>query len=133
MGRAPCRAASGHRVEPRGHRMSTHNLTKAALRAEGLPRRRVKNRLMELLAWLAGAIAVGLLVLVVWSVARRGWSELNLDLITKTPASGFLATGKHGLANPFAGPLLIVLGATLMALPTGILVAVYLNESAPPP
>jgi phosphate transport system permease protein len=112
--------------------MSAHSLTKAALRAEGLPRRRATNRLMELLAWLAAAIAVGLLVLVVWSVARRGWSELNLDLITKTPASGFLATGKQGLANAFAGTLVIVLVATLMALPTGILVAVYLNEFAPP-
>ena len=45
--------------------MSSHNLTKAVLRAEGLPRRRVKNRLMEGLAWLAAAVAVGLLLLVV--------------------------------------------------------------------
>jgi phosphate transport system permease protein len=112
--------------------VSTHGLTKAALRAEGLPRRRATNRLMELLAWLAAAVAVGLLVIVVWSVARRGWSELNLDLITKTPASGFLATGKQGLANAFVGTLVIVFVATLMALPTGILVAIYLNEFAPP-
>jgi phosphate transport system permease protein len=112
--------------------VSTHSLTKAALRAEGLPRRRATNRLMELLAWLAAAVAVGLLVIVVWSVARRGWSELNLDLITKTPASGFLATGKQGLANAFVGTLVIVFVATLMALPTGILVAIYLNEFAPP-
>jgi phosphate transport system permease protein len=112
--------------------MSTHNLTQAVLRAEGLPRRRATNRLMEALAWLAAAVAVGLLVLVVWSVARRGWSEFNLDLITKTPTSGFLATGKQGLANAFAGTLVIVLVATLMALPTGVLVAVYLNEFAPP-
>jgi phosphate transport system permease protein len=112
--------------------VSTHSLTKAALRADGLPRRRATNRLMEVLAWLAAAVAVGLLVIVVWSVARRGWSELNLDLITKTPASGFLATGKQGLANAFVGTLVIVFVATLMALPTGILVAIYLNEFAPP-
>jgi phosphate transport system permease protein len=110
--------------------MSTHSLTKAALRAEGLPRRRATNRLMELLAWLAAAVAMGFLVLIVWSVARRGWSELNLDLITKSPATGFLTTGRQGLANAFAGTLVIVLLATLMALPTGILVAVYLNEFA---
>ena len=113
--------------------MISHNLTKAVLRAEGLPRRRVKNRLMEGLAWLAAAVAVGLLLLVVWSVARRGWSELNLDLLTKTPTSGFLATGRQGLANAFVGTLVIVGVATLMALPTGILVAIYLNEFAPPP
>ena len=38
--------------------MSTHSLTKAALRAEGLPRRRAVNRLMELVAWLAAALAI---------------------------------------------------------------------------
>jgi phosphate transport system permease protein len=112
--------------------MSSHGITRADMHAVNLPRRRAVNRAMEALGWLAAAVAVGLLVLVVWSVARRGWSELNLDLITKTPTSGFLATGKQGLANAFAGTLVIVAIATLMALPTGILVAIYLNEFAPP-
>jgi len=112
--------------------MSTHRLTKAALRAEGLHRRRALNRVMELLAWLAAAVAVGLLVVIVWSVAARGAGQLNLDLLTKTPSTGFLSTGKEGLANAFAGTLVIVAVATLMALPTGILIAVYLGEFARP-
>ncbi len=112
--------------------MSAHRLTKAALRAEGLPRRRALNRLMEGLAWLAAAVAVGLLVLIVWSVAARGAGQLNLDLLTKTPSTGFLSTGRQGLANAFAGTLVIVAVATLMALPTGILIAVYLGEFARP-
>ena len=111
--------------------MSTHGITRAAVRAVNLPRRRATNRLMEGLAWLAAAIAVGFLVLIVWSVARRGASELNVDLITKTPATGFLTTGAGGLANAFAGTLVIVAIATLMALPMGILVALYLIEFAP--
>jgi len=65
--------------------MSTHSLTKATLRAEGLPRRRAVNRLMELTAWLAAAVAVAILGVVVWSVARRGAGALDLDLLTKTP------------------------------------------------
>jgi len=88
--------------------------------------------LMEGLAWLAAAIAVGCLILMEFSVARRGAGQLNLDLITKTPATGFLTTGAGGLANAFAGTLVIVAIATLMALPTGILVALYLIEFAPP-
>jgi phosphate transport system permease protein len=111
--------------------MSTHGITRADIYAVNLPRRRAMNRLMEGLAWLAAAIAVGLLVLIVWSVARRGAGALNLDLITKTPATGFLTTGTGGLANAFAGTLVIVAIATLMALPTGILVALYLIEFAP--
>ncbi|HVA30096.1 MAG TPA: phosphate ABC transporter permease PstA [Gaiellaceae bacterium] len=110
--------------------MSTHSLTKAALRAEGLPRRRAVNRLMELLAWLAAALAVAILGIVVWSVARRGAGALNLDLITKTPVQFSFTPVRQGLANAFAGSLVIVGIATAMALPVAILVAVYLNEFA---
>jgi phosphate transport system permease protein len=112
--------------------VSTHRLTKASLRAEGLPRRRAVNRLMELLAWLAAAIALGILGLVVFSVAQRGAGALNLDLITKTPVPFSLTPVPQGLANAFAGSIVIVGIATLMALPVGILVALYLNEFARP-
>ena len=107
--------------------MSALDLTGSSLR-----RRRVVNRGMELLAWLAAAIGVAILGIVVWSVAKKGSSELNLNLITKTPVPFALGPVKQGLANAFAGSLVIVGIATLMALPVGILVAVYLNEFAPP-
>lgn len=96
-------------------------------------RRRAVNRGMELLAWLAAAVAVGFLVLVVWSVAKRGVSQLNLDLLTKAPVPFALPGVKQGLANAFAGSLVLVGVATLMALPVGILVAIYVNEFAPRP
>jgi phosphate transport system permease protein len=113
--------------------LSTHSLTKASLRAEGLPRRRAVNRFMELLAWLAAGLAVAILGVVVWSVARRGAGALNLDLLTKAPSAAFsLTPAKQGLANAFAGSLVIVSIAAAMALPVGILVAVYLNEFARP-
>ena len=104
----------------------------AGLRVEGLARRKRMNRVMELLAWLAALIAIAILGIVVWSVARKGWSELNLDLLTKTPIPFSLTNAPQGLSNAFAGTLVIVGIATLMALPVGILVAVYLNEFAPP-
>lgn len=110
--------------------MSSHSLTKASLRAQGLPRRRAVNRFMEALAWLAAAIGVAILGIVVWSVARKGAGALNLDLLTKTPVTFSLTPVKQGLANAFAGSLVIVAIATAMALPVGILVAVYLNEFA---
>jgi phosphate transport system permease protein len=104
----------------------------SVLRAEGLPRRRAMNRLMEVLAWIAAAVAIGILGLVVWSVAQRGAGALNLDLVTKTPVPFSLTPVKQGLANAFAGTLVIVGFATLLALPVGILVALYLNEYARP-
>jgi phosphate transport system permease protein len=98
-----------------------------------LLRRRVVNRTMELLAWLAGAVAVAILGIVVWSVAKRGAGQLNLDLLTKTPVPFAIGHVEQGLANAFAGSLVIVGLAAAMALPVGILVAIYVNEFAPRP
>lgn len=110
--------------------MASHGITRADMQLVNLPRRRLVNHLMEALAWLSAAVAVGFLVLIIWSVAHKGASALNLDLITKTPQVGFLASGSSGLANAFAGSLVIVALATLMTVPVGILIAVYLNEFA---
>jgi phosphate transport system permease protein len=112
--------------------MSSHGITPADLRAVNLPRRKAVNRLMEGLAALAALIAVGILGIVVWSVAKRGAGALDLNLLTKGPSVAFsLGEVKQGLANAFAGSLVLVGLATLMALPVGILVAVYLTEFAP--
>jgi phosphate transport system permease protein len=112
--------------------MSTHGITRADLQAVNLPRRRAVNRAMELLAWLAATIAVAALVVVVWSVAKRGAPALNLDLLTKTPVEFALGPVKQGLANAFAGSLVLVGLATLMTVPVGILIALYLTEYARP-
>jgi len=96
-----------------------------------LKRRRRVNRGMELLAWLAAATAIFILGVLVWSVARRGAGALNLDLLTKEPVLFTLTPVKQGLANAFAGTIVIVGIATLIALPVGILVAIYVNEFAP--
>jgi phosphate transport system permease protein len=111
--------------------VSAQGLTGPGLRLDRLPRRRRVNRLMEGLAWLAAAIAIAILGVVVFSVARKGSSELNLNLLTKPPILFSLTNAPQGLANAFAGTLVIVGLATAMALPVGILVAVYLNEFAP--
>jgi len=98
-----------------------------------LRRRRLVNLGMEVLAWLAAAIAVAILGIVVWSVAKKGAGALNLDLLTKSQANASLFGGpvRQGLANAFVGTLIVVGLATLMALPFGILIAIYVNEFAP--
>jgi phosphate transport system permease protein len=101
------------------------------IRDDRLRRRRAVNRLMELLAWLAAAIAVAILAIVVFSVARRGLPALDLNLLTKDPVPFAPANVAQGLANAFVGTLVIVGIATAIALPIGILVALYLNEFAP--
>jgi len=95
-----------------------------------LRRRRAVNRVMELVAWLAAVLAVVILGVVIFSVARRGASALSLDFLTK-PQAPFVPTAPQGLANAFAGTFIIVGLAALMALPFGVRIAIYVNEFAP--
>jgi phosphate transport system permease protein len=112
--------------------MSSHGISPTDLSTSNLPRRRKVNLAMEALATLAALIAVAILGIVVWSVAKRAAGALDLDLLTKDPVPFAFGPVKQGLANAFAGSFVLVGLATLMALPVGILVAVYLIEFAPP-
>ncbi|HEY3463099.1 MAG TPA: phosphate ABC transporter permease PstA [Gaiellaceae bacterium] len=111
--------------------MSAADLSALQRPNDRLRRRRVVNRGMELVAWLAAAAGVAILGVVVWSVAQRGASQLNLDLFTKSQVTFAIGNVHQGLANAFAGSLVIVGLATAMAMPFGILVAIYVNEFAP--
>jgi len=100
-------------------------------RSERIRRRRAVNRLVEVLATGAALLAVAVLAIVVGSVAKRGAGALNWDFFTKTPDFAALPGQPTGAANAIVGTLVIVGLAVLMALPVGILSAIYLNELAP--
>jgi phosphate transport system permease protein len=85
---------------------------------------------MQALATLAALAAVAVLALVIISVAQRGASALSWDFFTKTAAT--FGQGGGGVANALVGSLVIVGLATAMAVPVGILVALYVSEFAPP-
>jgi len=111
--------------------VSAADLSMLQRRNDRLRRRRLVNRGMELLAWLAAALAVLILGVVIWSVAQRGASALSFDFLTKAQAQFAPPNVPQGLANAFLGTFIIVGLATLMALPVGILIAIYVNEYAP--
>jgi phosphate transport system permease protein len=108
-------------------------VSEASLTSERLRRRRAVNGAMEVLATLAALGAVVVLAIVVASVAKRGSGAIDVNFFTKTPS--FLAFGappESGIANAIVGSLIIVGLAVLMALPVGVLAAIYLNEFASP-
>jgi phosphate transport system permease protein len=100
---------------------------------ENLRRRRAVNKLAEFIAIAAAFLAVGLLVIVVASVAKRGAGAISVDFLTKNPSPSLLIgeTAESGIANAIVGTTIIVGLAVLMALPVGVLAAIYLNEFAP--
>ena len=101
-----------------------------SLRPSGrLRRRRLVNKLMEVIGWGAALVAVGVLFLVIISVAVRAWPALSWDFFTAPPA--LFGQPGGGISSAIVGSLLIVAIATAIALPLGILIAIYLTEFAP--
>ena len=102
-----------------------------SLKASGRGRRRLLvNRVAEGSAVLAAVLAIAVLAVVIWSVRSRGIGAINLDFFLKGPSSDFFG-GKGGIAPALAGSLVLVGVATLIALPTGVLTAIFVSEFAP--
>jgi len=96
-----------------------------------LRRRRRTDRLMRGLSTGAAIVAVVILGIVIVTVGEKGASQLSISFLFKDPAVGIDAVG-GGIADAIVGTGLIVALATAMAVPFGVLVAIYLTEFSTP-
>jgi phosphate transport system permease protein len=104
--------------------------TTLSLRAQGRAgRRRLVNRLMESLGTAAALLAVALLAIVVVSVAKRGAGDLSWSFLTGSLPT--FAEPGGGIAPLIIGSAILVGLATALALPVGVLTALFLTEFAP--
>ncbi|HEY2056430.1 MAG TPA: phosphate ABC transporter permease PstA [Solirubrobacterales bacterium] len=87
-----------------------------------LGRRRVVSRVIQSLAIAAAVAAVLVLVIVIWAVVSHGAKAINWTFIT----SGY----PTGVGPYLVGTAEIVAIATLMAMPIGVLIALFLSEYA---
>ena len=93
-------------------------------------RRRIVNRLAEVIATIAAVLAVGVLALVVFAVAKRGASELSWTFLTSDLPVPFSPGG--GIAPLIVGSAILVGIATAISLPVGVCIALFLEEFASP-
>ena len=93
-----------------------------------LRRRQVVNRLAEGGANAAALLAVVVLGIVIASVAVRGAPALSLDFLIKSPPRFGGAGG--GIAPAIVGTAVIIFTAAVIAVPIGVLVAIFLMELA---
>jgi phosphate transport system permease protein len=84
------------------------------------------NSAMTIVAGACLAITLLPLFAVLIYVTVQGFNRLNLDLFTKLPPPPGLSGG--GIANAIIGTLMTVGIASLIAVPFGVLAAVYLSE-----
>ena len=91
-----------------------------------LARRKLTNQVALTLSLSAMAFGLFWLAWILWTVLQLGISGLSLTLFTEmTPPPG---ADVGGLANAIAGSLIMVVLATLLGTPIGILAGVYLAE-----
>jgi phosphate transport system permease protein len=111
--------------------MSPPDAGHALLLARGnLKRRNRVNVVVEAGSTVAALLAVAVLAIVVGSVLLKGVGALSWHFLT-TPTALFGESG-GGISNAIVGTGIIVGIAALMAIPVGILVAIYTTEFAPP-
>jgi phosphate transport system permease protein len=96
-----------------------------------LRRRNSVDRLMLGGATAAAVFAVVLLAIIVYTVVQHGASQISISFLTKDQAVGLGVVG-GGIANAILGSALLVAVATAIALPLGVLIALYLTEFASP-
>lgn len=94
-----------------------------------LRRRQLVSRLTEAVQTTAALLALGVLGIVVYSVASRGAGALSIDFLTKDPPL-FEELKGGGVAPAIIGTALMMAVATAIASPLGILTALYLTEYA---
>jgi phosphate transport system permease protein len=87
-----------------------------------LGRRHAVSRLAQSLAVAAAIGAVAVLVIVIWAVVSHGIKAINWTFVT----SGY----PTGVGPYLVGTAEIVAIATLMAMPIGVLIALFLSEYA---
>ena len=104
---------------------------KAPLTASGnLRRRQAVSRLVAAGATASAFLAAAVLVIVVIGVIIHGASAISLSFLIKDPAR-FGGSG-GGIASAIVGTAIVVAMATAIALPLGVLCALYLTEFAAP-
>jgi phosphate transport system permease protein len=93
-----------------------------------LRRRNRANLLVTVLSTIAALFAVAILVIVLTSVVVKGAGAISLHFLT-TPM-GLFGDTSGGISNAIVGTAIIVGIAAAMAVPIGLLVAIYTTEFA---
>jgi phosphate transport system permease protein len=104
------------------HDQQPFDPTQPLVATGNLRRRHAASRVAQALAIAAAVAAVAVLVIVVWAVVSHGIKAISWDFITKGEPDG--------IGPNLVGTGIIVGIGTLVALPIGVLIALFLSEYA---
>ncbi|WP_319500658.1 phosphate ABC transporter permease PstA [uncultured Draconibacterium sp.] len=109
----------------------------AKITAANLSRRTLKDKLFKGLVLFLSLITISPIVLIIYKLVAKGYRQISLDFIIKTPPNTFeamtaLSNGElipGGIANGITGTLLMVVLASVIAIPVGVITGIYLYEN----
>ena len=109
----------------------------AKITAANLSRRSLKDKLFKGLVLFLSLITISPIVLIIYKLVAKGYRQISFDFIIKTPPDTFeamtaLSNGElipGGIANGITGTLLMVVLASVIAIPVGVVTGIYLYEN----
>jgi phosphate transport system permease protein len=93
--------------------------------------RKLEEKIVKNLMRIATLIILGSLLLILYTIVKRGLPSLNWDMITKLPSGGFYIGKEGGLLNAIVGSLMMVAGSTFLGLLISIPIVIYINLYLP--
>ncbi len=107
------------------------------INVENLQARSFKDKGFKWLVVLLTLITISPIVLIIYKLIAKGIRQISFDFIIKTPPNTFAAmtavnNGEiipGGIANGLTGTLLMVVVASVMAIPVGVITGIYLYEN----
>lgn len=91
--------------------------------------RALRSILLSTLTWVSALLASVPLFSVLYMLITRGGARLNLEALTSLPPAGFEMGG--GFGNALIGTFVMVGIAAVIAIPVGIMAAIFLAELGP--
>jgi len=91
--------------------------------------RALRSILLSSLVWISAIVASVPLFSVLYMLITRGGARLNLEVFTELPPAGFEMGG--GFGNALVGTFFMVGIAAAIAIPIGIMAAIFLAELGP--
>lgn len=104
---------------------------------DNLRQRTIKDKFIKGLVALLSFVTILPIVLIIYELIAKGIKQISFDFILKTPPDTFeamtaVSNGElipGGIANGITGTLLMVVLASAIAIPVGVITGIYLYEN----
>ncbi|MDK2834823.1 MAG: phosphate transport system permease protein [Methanolobus sp.] len=94
-----------------------------------LPNAKINEKIAFTLLRMAMGLVVLFVFIILYYIISNGYSVISLEFLTSMPAKRMTA---GGIYPAIVGTIYLIIGSMAVALPLGILAAIYLNEYARP-